>query len=69
MRKLKQELWPHMVTLNKVDSSPEMYLIESWLEQNISYITGKWYVVCYPNKSDFYFRTGADATWFTLKWT
>ena len=69
MRKLKQELWPHMVTLNKAESDPELYLIEAWLEQNMGIFDNRWHIVYGTSKTDFYFKEDKDAMWFTLRWS
>jgi hypothetical protein len=69
MRRLKQELWPHKITLKEDESDPRLYLIEAWLEQNMGYITDRWYVVWSPNKSEFYFKDSKDATVFALMWS
>jgi hypothetical protein len=69
MRRLKQELWPHKITLNKVESDPKLYLIEAWLEQNIGLLKGRWIIIYFTNKTDVYFRDSKDATMFSLRWS
>jgi hypothetical protein len=69
MRKLKKELWPHKITLDKVESDPELYLIEAWLEQNMGLWKDRWIILYFVNKTDVYFRDSKDATVFALMWS
>lgn len=65
-RKLKQELWPHMV---KVDRPSQSYEIETWLGQKLGVFKNRWNAVYHHNSTDFYFKKGSDATMFALRWS
>jgi hypothetical protein len=68
MRRLKQELWPHKITLNKIETDAGFYEIEIWLKQNMGLWKDRWIVIYFHNKTDVYFRDGKDATMFSLRW-
>jgi hypothetical protein len=69
MRKLKKELWPHMITLNKVETDGDFYGIEVWLGENIGCFKQLWNAVYHHNKTDIYFKHSKDATYFALRWS
>lgn len=68
MTKLKKELWPHCVTVNS-DWKRDITPIELWLGENLGTFKGRWNIVYQHDKTDFYFKSGEDATMFALKWT
>lgn len=65
-RKLKQELWPHMI---KINHSTQCGEIETWLSQTLGVFKGHWNVVYNYDSTDFYFRNERDAVYFALRWT
>lgn len=65
-RKLKQELWPHMVKVNRPSESYEM---ESWLGEHLGAFKSQWNAVYHRSSTDFYFKQGRDATMFSLRWS
>lgn len=65
-RKLKQELWPHMIKVNHPSQCDE---IEAWLGQTLGVFKGRWNAVYNYDSIDFYFREGSDATMFLLRWS
>lgn len=67
MRHLKKELWPHCVAVNS-DLKKDVTPIERWLGEQLGPFKTQWNVVYQCNRTDFYFRNGADATMFALKW-
>jgi hypothetical protein len=67
MRKLKQELWPHMVKLDKKDL--ELPNVEIWLGDTMGPFRGRWNVVYNYSSTDFYFKNQQDATLFALRWS
>ncbi len=42
--------------------------IETWLGEHYGAFKGQWNAVYQPNKTDYYFRQGQDATLFSLRW-
>lgn len=68
MRELKKELWPHRVRLES-DWTHEINPIETWLGERLGPFRGRWNAVYLVNHTDFYFRSGEDATLFALKWS
>lgn len=65
MRRLKKELWPVMIT---VDRPEIIYDIEIWLGETLGAVTHRWNVVYKHNATDFYFKNQEDATMFALRW-
>lgn len=68
MRELKKELWPYKVTINS-DWKQEITPVEIWLGEQLGTFKGRWNVVYFHNRTDFYFRLSEDATLFALKWS
>ena len=68
MRELKKELWPYKVTIDS-DLKKEITCLELWLGQQLGTFKGRWNVVYFHNRTDFYFRLSEDATLFALKWS
>lgn len=64
-RKLKKELWPHMIKVNHTSQCDE---IEAWLEQTLGIFKGRWNAVYNYDSTDFYFRNERDAVYFSLRW-
>ena len=67
MRELKKELWPYRIVINS-DIKNDITPVELWLGEQLGTFKGRWNVVYRHNCTDFYFRRGADATIFALKW-
>jgi hypothetical protein len=42
--------------------------IETWLGDTYGAFKDQWNAVYQPGRTDYYFRHGADATLFALKW-
>jgi hypothetical protein len=68
MRELKKELWPHKVAVNVDDTMMEIDKIETWLGEHYGAFKDRWNAVYQHNRTDYYFRSGGDATMFALKW-
>lgn len=66
MRQLKKELWPYSVMVNTTND--QIYDIEMWLGEQLGSFKDQWNAVHRTNSSKFYFRQGADAMIFKLKW-
>jgi hypothetical protein len=69
MRILKKELWPHKITLEKIDKKHNFFDIELWLKENIGLWKDRWIVIYFHNKTDIYFVDEKDATMFALRWS
>lgn len=71
MRKLKKELWPHVVSINiqHTHENDTMTNIEEWLGKQLGCFKDKWNCVYRYNGTDFYFRNEADAVLFALRWS
>jgi hypothetical protein len=70
VRKLKRELWPHMVKLDIQDSKQHNITeMELWLGATLGTFRGRWNVVYNYNSTDFYFKNEHDATLFALRWS
>jgi hypothetical protein len=67
MRELKRDLWPYKVKVYS-DNLTEITPIEEWLGENFGAFKGRWNVVYYYNKTNFYFRNEEDAIIFKLTW-
>lgn len=67
MRSLKREIWPYKVTLS-VFEEKETSLV-SWLGEKMGPFKGRWNMVHHYKGVDVYFKTGNDATLFSLKWS
>jgi len=68
MRVLKKELWPNKVELDLDQSDPKLVEIETWLGERYGACKSRWNLVLHYNHAAFYFRQGADATLFALRW-
>lgn len=68
MRQLKKELWPVKISLPQTEDNTKIYEIETWLGEHMGQFKNKWNCVYQYNATDFYFRTGEDATYFSLRW-
>jgi len=68
MRELKRTIWPHKVTIES-DEKRDVTPIEEWLGERLGAFKGYWNVVYHYNHTDFYFKEGADATMFALRWS
>jgi hypothetical protein len=69
VRKLKRELWPHMVKLEKTDSEQHNVTeMELWLGETLGTFRGRWNVVYNHNSTDFYFKNERDTILFALRW-
>lgn len=66
MRRLKKELWPHMVALTDTNIVEDA---EQWAHTNLGVFRGRWNVVYQYNQYHFYFKSGSDATLFALRWS
>lgn len=67
MRSLKREIWPYKVTLSVFEEKEESLV--SWLGKNMGPFRSRWNMVHHYNGVDVYFKTGNDATLFSLKWS
>ena len=68
MRHLKRELWPHKINLDVDDTRMKIDSVELWLGESVGGFKDKWNAVYHYNSTDYYFKTGQDATMFALKW-
>lgn len=68
MRKLKKDVWPYNVKVNKNEFSTSVTEMEIWLGEQLGTYKGRWIVVYQSNETYFYFREGKDATMFSLRW-
>ena len=50
-------------------SKREIEEVETWLGEQVGGFKGQWNVVYLYNQTDFYFKSGDDATFFALRWT
>jgi hypothetical protein len=69
MRRLKKELWPHQVVIDIDESRSQIIEIEKWLGSTMGIFKGRWNVVYQFSRTDFYFKSGRDATMFSLRWS
>lgn len=69
MRELKKELWPYKVAVNVDDTTMEIDKIETWLGEHYGVFKDRWNAVYQYNRTDYYFRSGSDATMFSLRWS
>lgn len=69
MRRLKRELWPHMVEQKCSDDNSENSIHE-WLESNVGLFKDRWNAVYgfYNGKNDYYFVDECDMIVFILRW-
>jgi hypothetical protein len=67
MRKLKQELWPYMISFNKVETDAGFYEIEVWLGENVGCFKQFWNAVYRHDGTDIYFKDEKDATMFAFR--
>ncbi len=65
MRRLKKELWPVKITVDKPESTDDIYY---WLGDHLGVFKGRWNAVYQHNCTDFYFRNEKDAVLFSLRW-
>jgi hypothetical protein len=69
MRILKKELWPHRISVGAENWDNDSVIDrEHWLGEKMGPLKGRWNVVYNHNKTDYYFKSGSDATMFSLKW-
>lgn len=67
MRELKKDIWPHKVIINS-DIKEKIFPLELWLGEQLGAFKDRWNVVYQYNRTDFYFKSGRDATMFALRW-
>ena len=68
MRELNHKLWPYKVSLN-TDIKNDVAPVEYWLIEQTGKFRERWNVVYLHNRTDYYFKSGEDATYFALKWS
>ena len=67
MRILKKEIWPEMIGLG-ITSKKDADTVELWLGERLGALKDQWNVVYHYGHTDYYFKNGADATMFALRW-
>jgi hypothetical protein len=65
MRHLKKSIWPHRVNFPDIQ---RYYEIREWLTENIGLLYSQWTIVERRGTLEFYFKDGAHATMFILRW-
>lgn len=69
MRKLKREIWPYEIILQKAETIPDARNIDKWCNETLGYRFRDWYSYSiHGDNRIFAFRDEAVLLVFKLKW-
>jgi hypothetical protein len=65
LRALKTAIWPYQVKI----MNPDIISIETWLNDNVGFISKDWQVIYHYKFVIYYLKTPEDTVLFKLRWT